>query len=147
MTKKQLYKYKSASYFMSEKKDNPIVFSRMYFQLKVKDLERAKKFYEDIFNFKVSWYMSPEAGWCELDLPGGTPKLGLNTIEESGELQPSSGTFTIAVENLEETKEYLESKGVKTTDIVDIPQMVSYFNLTDSEGNSVQIVADPRVTE
>ncbi len=132
---------------MSEKKDNPIVFSRMYFQLKVKDLDRAKKFYEDIFNFKVSWYMSPEAGWCELDLPGGTSKLGLNTIEESEELQPSSGTFTIAVENLEETKEYLEGKGVKTTDIVDIPQMVSYFNLTDSEGNSVQIVADPRVTE
>lgn len=27
------------------------------------------------------------------------------------------------------------------------PQMVSYFNLTDSEGNSVQIVADPRITE
>ncbi|MCK4844521.1 MAG: VOC family protein [Candidatus Heimdallarchaeota archaeon] len=132
---------------MSEKKDNPIVFSRMYFQLKVKGLERAKKFYEDIFNFKVSWYMSPEAGWCELDLPGGTSKLGLNTIEESEDLQPSSGTFTIAVENLEETKEYLDGKGVKTTDIVDIPQMVSYFNLTDSEGNSVQIVADPRVTE
>ena len=33
-----------------------------------------------------------------------------------------------------------------TTDIVDVPDMVSYFNLADSEGNRLQIVSDPRET-
>jgi len=132
---------------MPKKKKNPISFDRMYVQLKVGDLERAKKFYEDIFNFDVSWYMSPEVGWCEFDLPGGTPRLGLNTIVEGDKVTPDSGTFTIAVGNLEETKKYLEDKGIVTTEITDIPNMVSYFNMTDSEGNRVQIVSEPRIQE
>ena len=125
---------------------NPIKVDKMYFQLKVVDLERAKKFYEDIFGFKIEWYEDPEAGWCEFNLPGGNPRLGLNLIEE-GDIAPDSGVFTIQVLNLEETKEYLEDNGIKTTDIVDIPNMVSFFDITDSEGNHVQIVANPRLID
>ena len=133
---------------MAKKKiSNPIQFERMYFQLKVNDLERAKKFYEEIFGFKVSWYMSPDIGWCELDLPGGISRLGLNTTEEGEDILPESGTFTIEVKNLEESKTYLEKKGVETSEITDIPGMVSYFNITDSEGNRVQIVSSPRIEE
>lgn len=125
---------------------NPIKIDKMYFQLKVVDIERAKKFYEEIFGFKIEWYEDPEVGWCEFNLPGGDPRLGLNLIEE-GDIAPDSGVFTIQVLNLEETKEYLEEKGIKTTDIVDIPNMVSFFDMTDSEGNRVQIVANPRIVE
>ena len=125
---------------------NPIKIEKMYFQLKVKDIERAKKFYEDIFDFKVEWYQDPEVGWCEFNLPGGNPRLGLNTTEE-GEFGPDSGTLTIQVENLEETKEFLKKKGIKTTEIRDIPNMVSYFDTTDSEGNRIQIVANPRIED
>jgi predicted enzyme related to lactoylglutathione lyase len=67
---------------LSKKKKNPIQISRMYIQLKVENLERVKKFYEDIFNFDIAWYMSPEIGWCEFELPGDIPRLGLNTIEK-----------------------------------------------------------------
>ncbi|MHA1704077.1 MAG: VOC family protein, partial [Promethearchaeota archaeon] len=42
----------------------------MLFQVKVKDLDRAKKFYEDLFGFKNIWYMGPEVGWSEFELPG-----------------------------------------------------------------------------
>ncbi|MFX1594227.1 MAG: VOC family protein [Promethearchaeota archaeon] len=125
---------------------NPIKIDKMYFQLKVVDIERAKKFYEEIFGFKIEWYEDPEVGWCEFNLPGGDPRLGLNLIEE-GDIAPDSGVFTIQVLNLEETKEYLEEKGIKTTDIVDIPNMVSFFDMTDSEGNRVQIVANPRIVD
>ena len=118
----------------------------MYFQLKVEDIERAKKFYEEIFDFKVEWYMTPEEGWCELNLPGGDPRLGLNTIGE-GDIAPDSGTLTIQVENLEETKQFLEEKGVTTTEIRDIPNMVSLFDIFDSEGNRIQIVANPRIED
>jgi predicted enzyme related to lactoylglutathione lyase len=133
---------------MAKKKNrNPIQFERMYFQLKVNDLERAKKFYEEIFGFEVSWYISPDVGWCELDLPGGTSRLGLNTTEDGEDILPDSGTFTIEVKNLEESKTYLEKKGVETSEITDIPGMVSYFNITDSEGNRVQVVSSPRIEE
>ena len=131
---------------MIEKREYPIKFKKMYIQVKVQDLERAKKFYEDIFNFDVSWYMSPEAGWCEFNLPGGDPKLGLNLAGEDEEITPNWGILTMDVEDIEAAKKYMESKGIETTDITDIPDMVSYFNIKDSEGNTIQIVAEPRIT-
>jgi len=132
---------------MPKKKKNPIIFDRMLFQIKVKDLDRAKKFYEDLFGFTNIWYVSSEVGWTEFELPGESPHLGLNTIEEGEKLEEDSGTFTIQVKNLEETKNYLEEQGVDTTEITDIPGLVSYFNIMDPEGNRVQIVSDPRISE
>jgi predicted enzyme related to lactoylglutathione lyase len=117
----------------------PLSYRTVYFQLKVDDLERAKKFYEEVFGLDVTWYLSPEVGWCELQLPGGAPRLGLNSGETSG------GVLTFEVEDLEGSKKYFESKNIETTPIVDNPDMVSYFNLNDSEGNRIQIVSDPRV--
>ncbi|MHA1671113.1 MAG: VOC family protein [Promethearchaeota archaeon] len=52
----------------------------MLFQVEVKDLDRAKKFYEDLFGFKNIWYMSPEVGWTEFELPGDSLHLGLNAV-------------------------------------------------------------------
>ncbi len=116
----------------------PIPYRTVYFQLSVEDLERAKRFYEEVFGLDVVWYMSPEAGWCELQLPGGASRLGLNAGGKGG-------TLTFDVEDLEATKVYLEGKGLETGEIVDVPDMVSYFNTRDTEGNLLQIVSEPRV--
>jgi predicted enzyme related to lactoylglutathione lyase len=132
---------------MSQKRKNPIIFDRMIFQIKVIDIERAKKFYEEIFGFENIWYESPEIGWTEFNLPGDSPHLGLNSVEEGEEFEMDSGVLTIQVKNLEETKKFLKRNGIETTEIIDIPDMVSYFNMTDPEGNRVQIVSDPRITE
>ena len=132
---------------MSQKKKSPIIFDRMIFQIKVKDLERAKKFYEEIFGFENIWYEGPEIGWTEFNLPGASPHLGLNSVEEGEEFEMDSGVFTIQVKNLVDTKKFLEKNRIATSDITDIPGMVSYFNMTDPEGNRVQIVSDPRITE
>jgi predicted enzyme related to lactoylglutathione lyase len=124
---------------MTEKK-YPISYRTVYFQLQVNDLDRAKVFYEEIFGLDVTWYLSPEVGWSELQLPGGAPRLGLNSSPDSG------GVLTFDVDDLVGSKRYFESKKIETTDIVDVPDMVSYFNLFDSEGNRLQIVSDPRET-
>ena len=129
---------------MKTNRAHPIKFRCIYFQLRAKDLERAKKFYENIFNLEVSWYMSPEAGWCEFLLPGIEPRLGLNALNEGEVFDPNWGKLTLEVEDLEGTKSYLDGKGVETSEIVDIPSMVSYFGLEDSEGNRLQIISDPR---
>ena len=130
---------------MGTDREYPLKFKSIYFQLRAKDLERAKKFYEDVFNLEVTWYMSPEAGWCELRLPGTGSRIGLNALGEGEVADPNWGKLTMEVEDLEGAKAYLAGKGVETTEIVDVPGMVSYFGLVDSEGNQLQIVSDPRV--
>ena len=130
---------------MADNREYLLEFKSIYFQLRAKDLERAKKFYEDVFNLEVTWYMSPEAGWCELRLPGTGSKIGLNTLGEGEVADPNWGKLTLEVAALEKAKTYLMSKGVETTEIMDVPGMVSYFGMEDSEGNNLQIVSDPRV--
>ncbi|MHA2066441.1 MAG: VOC family protein, partial [Candidatus Thorarchaeota archaeon] len=56
-----------------------------------------------------------------------------------------SGLLTFVVEDLDVTKKYFESKGIESDDIVDVPDMVSYFNIKDYDDNPIQVVADPRV--
>lgn len=129
---------------MSERK-YPISVGTVYFKINVKDMERAKKFYNDIFNLEITFAPPPEVGWCELQLPGGAPKLGLNLIEEG--FRPDAGMLMMEVEDIEGTKAYLEGKGVETSEYTDIPGIVTYFYRKDSEGNSIQIVSEPRLKE
>lgn len=128
------------------KKEWPMPYKKgsVYFQYQVKDYERAKKFYSETMGFEMTWDGGAEVGWGEFDLPAQGAKLGINLITE-GEHRQGSGTLTLEVEDLEVCKKYLKSKGVKTGEIADIPDMVSYFNMRDSEGNAIQVVSDPRV--
>jgi predicted enzyme related to lactoylglutathione lyase len=49
----------------------------------------------------------------------------------------------LEVEDINEAKKYIEAKGVKTTEITTVPDMVSYFDIKDSEVNGIQIVSTP----
>ena len=69
--------------------------------------------------------------------------MGLNASGKDKEFGDNNGVLSLEVENLEETKEYLDSKGIETSEIFDNPNYVSFFNLKDSEGNRIQIVAEP----
>ena len=116
----------------------------VYFQYQVKDFDRAKKFYSEIMGFDITWDGGTEVGWAEFALPAEGARLGINLIRE-GEPRQGSGTLTMDVEDLDECKTYLQGNGIETTEITDIPNMVSYFNLKDPEGNPIQVVAEPRV--
>jgi len=124
----------------------PIPYSKesVYFRYDVKDFDRARKFYGDILGFEKIWDGGEEVGWMEFALPISGARLGLNHLRE-GEIRRGSGVLTLVVDDLEVTKKYLASKKIDSDDIVDIPDMVSYFNTQDSEGNPIQVVSDPRV--
>jgi predicted enzyme related to lactoylglutathione lyase len=122
----------------------PYKQDQVYFQYYVKDFNRAKSFYMEVLGFEKVFDGGEEVGWAELALPLTGARLGLN-LRREGEIQQSSGTLTLVVEDLDVTREYLIGKGVEATEIEDIPDMVSYFNTEDTEGNSIQIVSDPRV--
>lgn len=124
----------------------PIPYSKesVYFQYNVKDFNRAKEFYGDILGLEKTWDGGEEVGWMEFALPITGAKLGLN-FQKEGEIKRGSGTLTLVVDNLDVTQKYFKDRGIKSDDIVDIPDMVSYFNIEDSEGNPIQVVSDPRV--
>ena len=124
---------------MSSEDRFPVV--KTYFQIQVKDLERAKSWYKNIFQLDTLLFAS-EVGWGEMQLHGGDPKLGLNLSNTP--MKTNWGKLMFEVENIIIAKEYMKNKEIKTTQINTIPNMVSYFEIQDSEGNTIQIVAEPK---
>ncbi|MFW9909083.1 MAG: VOC family protein [Candidatus Thorarchaeota archaeon] len=126
-------------------KEYPFPYKRdsIYFQYHITNYDRAKKFYEEVMGLKKVWDGGAEIGWMEFELPVQGARLGLNLQE--GEIKKGSGLLTINVDDIDKTMKYFKSKGLSPSDIVDIPDMVSYFNIEDTEGNPIQIVADPRI--
>ncbi len=118
----------------------------VYISVGVSNYARAIKFYQDIFHFEKKWDYGEEVGWCELELPVMGIRIGLNLMRN---LPVVSGTTTIGlnVTDLEGTKRYLDSKKVKTSDISDLPGLVSMFDMWDSEGNVLQILGEPRIKQ
>ncbi|MHA1577424.1 MAG: VOC family protein [Candidatus Thorarchaeota archaeon] len=132
---------------MTDKREYPVPYKEdsIYFQYAVTDYERSKKFYEEILGFEKVFDAGAEVGWVEFALPVANARLGLNVNPEAKIIQ-GSGVLTLNMADLDKTKSYFDSKGTETTDIVDIPDMVSYFNISDPDGNRIQIIADPRVS-
>jgi len=116
----------------------------VYFQYYVTDFGRARNFYGEILGFKSAWDMGDEVGWIEFHLPVKGAKIGLNLVTKD-QLKRGSAKLTLEVTDLGKMKEYLTGKDVKSDDITDIPDMVSYFNIKDPDGNPIQIVSEPRV--
>lgn len=112
----------------------------------VKDLERAKKWYNEVMEFETGTHI-PEAGWSDLKLPAPGAMLGLNVLTE-GEVTPGGTTFNFPVNNLEKALATLKAKGATViSDIIDVPNMISMFNIQDSEGNVITLLGEPRVKQ
>ena len=130
---------------MTSKKEFPITFSEPLngiVSMDVNDLDRAIDFYSRILGFEPSFVEAKEMGWVEIDTYVEGLLIGLNLTEE--EIKPSSTGFLMSIENCDAAKEYLDAKGVKTTEIRDIPDMVSLFEFYDSEGNMISLAGKPR---
>jgi len=114
------------------------------FEYNVKDLNRSKQFYQDIFGFEMVWDGSDEIGWCQLKLPVAGTTLGLNLIRE-GNIPSTSASLYFDTEDLDAVEKALKDKGVETKPIQDIPDNVSILIAMDPDGNEIGIVAPPRV--
>jgi len=97
------------------------------------------------FGFEVAWDGGKDVGWCELNLPVKGTRLGLNLLPEETKLISGSGVLTFEVTDLELARKLLEGNNVPSDEIIDIPDLVSYFNGTDSEENNIQFVGEPRI--
>ncbi|MFX0015520.1 MAG: VOC family protein [Promethearchaeota archaeon] len=104
----------------------------------VSDMERAKTFYETVLELEKNFEAPAEMGWCEYKLPVKGAYLGIS-LSRKKEFIPVN-VLNITTTNLEEIKTVLETKKVKTSDIIDIPDMISMFTIQDPDKNTISFI-------
>ena len=53
--------------------------------------------------------------------------------------------LVISVSNLDKFREILTSNHIESTEIKDVPNVLSFLTVKDSDGNKITLLADPRV--
>lgn len=117
----------------------------IYFNYNVTDFEKSKEFYQKIFGFKLTYDGGAEIGWCELDLPIKGTKLGLSLVQDKSKFKPGRNCLVLTVDDLEKVKNYLDENNVETTNIVDLTDLVSFFDVFDPDKNRIEFISDPRI--
>jgi predicted enzyme related to lactoylglutathione lyase len=104
----------------------------------VKDLKRARMFYEDTLGMQVG-KISAEGAWVEYDLPGGGC-FALTTLAQG--VEPSSnagGSIAFEVPDIEKLSQKLKSAGVTfKLDTFSTP-VCKMAVILDSEGNALML--------
>jgi predicted enzyme related to lactoylglutathione lyase len=68
----------------------------------------------------------------------------------SGKVQPSSWSLQLEVRDLPRERERLRKAGITATEIKTVPNVISYFDLSDPDGHSMRwfqvLTSDAKVT-
>jgi predicted enzyme related to lactoylglutathione lyase len=121
---------------------NPVV----HFEIPMENEERAKKFYSDIFGWKLN-KMGDEYGGYVMVQTGPTDEKGMpqrpafinGGMVKRGAVK--SPVLVIAVEDCDATVEKAKSMGGKLVgEILDIPNVGRYAYVEDSEGNVIGVI-------
>jgi len=111
----------------------------------VSDWQRAKKFYGETLGLPVAAFISDEVGWMEFGEKDHT-HLAIGLWEGPGSM-PARGnngaTAVFSVDDAYQAIEELRRRGVKCDDVIAIPEMVTYANFYDPDGNRLQIAGPP----
>ncbi len=113
------------------------------------DEERAKKFYSEIFGWKLS-KMGNEYGGYVMCQTGPTDEKGMpqrpafingGMFTKGGKNPVTSPVLVIAVDDCDATVKKVESMGGKLVgEIMDIPNVGRYAYIQDSEGNTIGVI-------
>ena len=109
----------------------------------VKDWESAKKFYAEILEWPICW-SDDNIGWYEYGKENET-HISISRWQE-GQPEPGTGGEAMAVFTVDDAvkaTEFLRARGVKCDDAEGVPNMVTYANCFDPEGNRFQIAGPP----
>jgi len=104
----------------------------------VTDWEGAKKFYGQTLGLPVHFDTGKEVGWCEFGEAGKTT-FAINLWQESSPPPRGGATPVFDVDDANQAVAELRKRGVKCDDVVTIPNMVSFANVYDPEGNRFQV--------
>jgi len=118
--------------------------AEMHATLQVKDLEEAKKFYQEALELTLVDDI-PDFGWASVQSKLEGAKIGLSLPQDGNVVV--SNVVNLHVSDLEKAKSALDSKGVSTGEMIDFPNMISMFAIKDPTGNTITFIGAPRKTE
>lgn len=118
--------------------------AEMHATLQVKNLEEAKKFYQDVLELTLVDDI-PDFGWASVQSKLEGAKIGLSLPQDGNVVV--SNVVNLHVSDLEKAKSALDGKGVTTGDMIDFPNMISMFSIKDPTGNTITFISAPRKTE
>jgi uncharacterized protein len=111
----------------------------IHFEIQADDIERAGKFYENVFNWEISQMMKAEEGgmdyWGLKTGPDGTP--GINGgLYKRGEDKLFTYDCTIQVDDIDKSIEDVKKNGGSIRgEKMEIPGVGWFVGGTDTEGN------------
>jgi glyoxylase I family protein len=108
----------------------------------VSDLPKSREWYSRLFGKGPD--LEPFPGNVEFRVGGAWVQI------VSGTVKPSSWTLTLEVRDLSRERERLCESGIAATEIRTVPKVISYFDLSDPDGNAMRwfqvLTSDPKVT-
>ncbi|TLY45407.1 MAG: VOC family protein [Nitrospirae bacterium] len=120
--------------------------------LRVRDIRRAKDFYQRIFNMKIVW--EPDSQNCYLS--SGTDNLALHEAPAPGNPEPAQplwssldhfGFIAGSPQGVDAWAEWAKQNGVRVLAAPKRHRDGSYScYLADPDGNSIQILYDPTIS-
>ncbi len=121
---------------------NPVV----HFEIPMENEERAKKFYSEIFGWKLT-QMGDEYSKYVMAQTGPTDEQGMpqrNAFINGGMMKRDaikSPVIVIAVDDCDATVEKVKASGGKLVgEILDIPKVGRYAYVEDCEGNVIGVI-------
>ncbi len=111
----------------------------------VTDWQKAKKFYGETLGLPVAAFISDEVGWMEFGEKDGT-HLAISQWRGPGAMPLPNDAGAVAIFSVDDAYQAikdLRSKGVRCEDVVAIPQMVTFANFYDPDGNRLQVAGPP----
>jgi predicted enzyme related to lactoylglutathione lyase len=108
----------------------------------VSDLSRSREWYSRLFGKDPD--LEPFPGNVEFKVGGAWVQI------MSGKVQPSSWSLQLEVRDLFRERERLRNGGIVATGIKTVPNVISYFDVSDPDGNAMRwfqvLTSDPKVT-
>jgi predicted enzyme related to lactoylglutathione lyase len=125
------------------KRENEIHVREAIVEIEVSDLPASKQWYARLFG-KKGPDLEPFPGNVEYKVGGAWVQI------VKGEVKPSSWNLQLEVNDLVRERERLRAAEIQATEIKGVPNVISFFDLKDPDGNKMRwfqvLTTDPKVT-
>jgi lactoylglutathione lyase len=116
----------------------------MIVQIEVSDLDKSGSWYTKLFE-KKGPDLEPFPGNVEYKIGGAWVQI------VKGKVVPSSSwNLQLEVRDLQRERERLRRDGIAATEIKTVPNVISFFDIKDPDGNTMRwfqvLTSDPKVT-
>ncbi|HYC12099.1 MAG TPA: VOC family protein [Nitrososphaerales archaeon] len=111
-------------------------------QITVSNLQKSREWYSRLFGKGPD--LEPFPGNVEFKVGGAWVQI------VDGEVRPSSWSILFEVGDLAHERERLRNQGIQATEVKTSPNVISWFDLEDPDGNSMRwfqvLTSDSKVT-